>query len=54
MLALLTARFEAVESVPSHPVPGFLPGVRGVLDQTRLDRIGALKRFAAGGCGGEP
>jgi len=27
---------------------------RGVLDQTRLDLIGALKRFAAGGRGGEP
>ena len=27
---------------------------RGVLDQTRLDLIGALKRIAAGGRGGEP
>jgi hypothetical protein len=27
---------------------------RGVLDQTRLDLIGALKRITAGGRGGEP
>jgi hypothetical protein len=27
---------------------------RGVLDQTRLDLIGALKRIAAGGRGGAP
>jgi hypothetical protein len=27
---------------------------RGVLDQTRLDLTGALKRIAAGGRGGEP
>ena len=26
---------------------------RGVIDQTRLDLIGALKRIAAGGRGGE-
>ena len=27
---------------------------RGVFDQTRLNLIGALKRIAAGGRGGEP
>jgi hypothetical protein len=27
---------------------------KGVLDQTRLDLIGTLKRIAAGGRGGEP
>jgi hypothetical protein len=65
MVAFLAGRFEAVESVPSRPVPGLPPGRseresrmylvrRGVLDQTRLDLIGALKRIAAGGRGGEP
>jgi hypothetical protein len=106
MLAFLAGRFEAVQSVPSRPVPGLPPGRevppvsggrlsgrrpmkhstaglepdalvaelegpraellraeresrtylvrRGVLDQTRLDLIGALKGIATGGRGGEP
>jgi hypothetical protein len=78
MLAFLAGGFEAVESVPSRPVPELPPGRqvprrrqgaellraeresrtylvrKGVLDQTRLDLIGALKRIAAGGRGGEP